>query len=124
MSDVRIILGGKIYRDPWNSIENGALVVQGERISWVGPLSELPERWKSGGERKELTGKVLLPGFNDNHLHTAVFGDNETYPSLTGLNEGQILRRLEERFSDWPKGELIMAFGWDYPECPAPHRSL
>ncbi|MFP4426327.1 MAG: amidohydrolase [Spirochaetaceae bacterium] len=124
MSDVRIILGGKIYRDPWNSIENGALVVQGERISWVGPLSELPERWKSGGERKELTGKVLLPGFNDNHLHTAVFGDNETYPSLTGLNEGQILRRLEERFSDWPKGELIMAFGWDYPECPEPHRSL
>lgn len=124
MSDVTLFVGGKIYRDPWSPIEDGVLVVNGGRIAWVGPEEELPERWRKKGRRRDLGGKVVLPGFNDNHLHTAVFGDNETYPSLTGLNEEQILARLEEHFADWSQGELIMAFGWDYPDCPEPHRSL
>ena len=124
MSDYTILLGGRIYRDPWNRIDEGALVVQRDRIAWVGPVAELPETWKGRGVRKEFRGKVILPGFNDNHLHTAVFGDNETYPSLTGLNEEEILGRLAESFAHWPKNELIMAFGWDYPDCPEPHRSL
>jgi hypothetical protein len=124
MTGSTVFVGGRIYQDPWNPIENGALVVEDGRIAWVGSAVELPPRWKENGERRDLSGLVMLPGFNDNHLHTAVYGDNVTYPNLTGLNEEEILARLEEHFSDWPEGKLIMAFGWDYPHCPEPHRSI
>lgn len=124
MKRTALLAGGRIYKDPWTPIEKGALAIEDGRIAWVGAVEDLPLEWKKADLRRDFSGRVMLPGFNDNHLHTAVFGDNVTYPNLTGLSEEEILVRLEEHFSDWPEEKLIMAFGWDYPSCPDPHRSL
>ena len=124
MSGPTLFVGERIYKDPWRPIESGAMVVENERIVWIGLESELPGQWRQASDRIDLGSRVVLPGFNDNHLHTAVYGDNETYPSLTGLGENEILQRLKERFAGFPKGELIMAFGWDYPDCPDPRKEI
>ncbi|MFW6214638.1 MAG: amidohydrolase [Alkalispirochaetaceae bacterium] len=118
-----ILTGERIYVNPRKVIESGALVLGGERILWAGRSSELPGTYENL-PRQEVSRGVVFPGFNDNHLHSAVYGDNETYPSLEGLGAQQIVAKLKEEFDGWPKGKPIMAFSWDYTDCPNPHRSI
>ena len=47
-------------------IENGTVILQGERIGWVGPSSEAPE---TDAEPVDCTGKTILPGLCDAHAH-------------------------------------------------------
>lgn len=123
MNQPWVLSGPRLYVNPGEPIDEGALVISGERILWVGKLRELPEAYSKAPVETVAEG-VIFPGFNDNHLHSAVYGDNETYPSLEGQNAEQIVATLKREFEDWPKGKLIMAFSWDYPDCPNPHRSI
>ncbi|MCS6850177.1 MAG: imidazolonepropionase [Gemmataceae bacterium] len=54
-------------------IENGALVIEGERITWVGRTSELPGLPRDA-QVLDATGKVVLPGFIDSHTHLIFAG--------------------------------------------------
>src|SRR5579885_2942329 len=51
-------------------ITDGALVVQGDRITAVGKAAELRERYPAE-ERVDLGGKLLIPGLVDTHVHLA-----------------------------------------------------
>jgi predicted amidohydrolase YtcJ len=72
----------------------------------------------------DLEGKTLIPGFNDNHLHAVSMGDYFSRPHLHGLTADQIIEKLLETARDLKPHESIRSFGWDYPYCPNPHRSL
>ncbi len=50
-------------------LRDAAVLIDGERIAWVGPRSEAPA---SSGQVVEISG-VMFPGFIDCHTH-AVFG--------------------------------------------------
>ncbi len=59
-------------------VENGAILIRGERIVWVGPTKDLPVR--APGEQYEyLDGVgmdlVALPGFVDGHTHPIFAGN-------------------------------------------------
>ncbi|MFN7576312.1 MAG: amidohydrolase family protein, partial [Planctomycetota bacterium] len=58
--------------DSLGLIPAGAVVVQGNRIEWVGALSDLPLDYRTA-ERLEGRGRVLTPGLIDCHTHL-VFG--------------------------------------------------
>lgn len=60
--------------DPLGLIPAGAIVVQGNRIEWVGALSDLPLDYRTA-QRFEGRGRVLTPGLIDCHTHL-VFGGN------------------------------------------------
>lgn len=64
---------GAALRDP-GLIADGAVVVEGETIRWVGPTAELPPV-ADNAEIIDLQGKVLLPGFIDGHTHLVFAGD-------------------------------------------------
>jgi imidazolonepropionase len=57
-------------------IENGAILIRGERIVWVGPTKDIPVR-EPGIRYQTLDGGgldlVALPGFIDSHTHP-IFG--------------------------------------------------
>jgi predicted amidohydrolase YtcJ len=72
----------------------------------------------------DLQGRTLIPGFNDNHIHTAIGGDHAESISLRGLSTEEILEVIRQQAGSTPKGRLITAFGWDYPDCPEPSRAL
>src|SRR5689334_4610898 len=44
-----------------------ALIIEDDRIGWVGPLSQL--RTPAGGSTVDLSGKYVLPGLIDSHVH-------------------------------------------------------
>lgn len=65
---------------PYGLVEDGALLTDGERIAWVGPVSELAEQAElleeaEAAERIELGGRLLTPGLIDCHTHLVHGGD-------------------------------------------------
>lgn len=48
--------------------ERGAIVIEGEKIAWVGDAAELPQAYATG-ETEDHGDKLILPGFVDAHLH-------------------------------------------------------
>ena len=59
---------------PWGWVDEGALVTEGERIAWVGPLAELPRAAAFDAEH-DLHGALLTPGLIDAHTHLVYGGD-------------------------------------------------
>ncbi|MDS9466464.1 imidazolonepropionase [Paracoccus sp. MBLB3053] len=55
-------------------IEQGALVVEGDRIVWVGEEEQLPERY-ADLPRHDLGGRLVTPGLIDCHTHVVFGGD-------------------------------------------------
>jgi imidazolonepropionase len=57
-------------------IQNGALILNGDRIAWIGNTSDLPQL-DAETEFIDATGKVVLPGFVDSHTHLIFAGSRE-----------------------------------------------
>ena len=57
-------------------IENAALVIEGERIAWVGPAGELTSDYiESAAEQIDCQGRLVTPGLIDCHTHIVYGGD-------------------------------------------------
>jgi imidazolonepropionase len=57
-------------------VDDAALVVEGERLVWVGSLAELPTEWKERcDERHDCGGALVTPGLIDCHTHLVYGGD-------------------------------------------------
>ncbi len=87
------------FRDPTGLgiIQDGALVVQEGKISWIGKTEALPGEWISGQPQNIInaTGKVVMPGFIDAHTHL-VFGgsrENEFEQRIEGFTYLEIAER-------------------------------
>jgi imidazolonepropionase len=75
-------------------VERGALVVQGQRIIYAGPESELPARWRAAGEQIDGEGRWITPGLIDCHTHLVHAGDraHEFELRLRGATYEEIAR--------------------------------
>ncbi|MFH8473791.1 amidohydrolase [Streptomyces sp. NPDC018000] len=89
-----------------------SLAVTGERISAVGH-DEVRELIGPKTEVVDLSGKLLLPGFQDSHIH-AVYGGLELAEcDLTGtVGVDEYLRRLREFADAHPDSTWITGGGW------------
>ena len=58
-------------RSALGEISAAALVVEGERVAWVGPAAEAP----TADTRVDVGGRAVLPGFVDSHSHLVFTGD-------------------------------------------------
>ncbi|OIJ99643.1 amidohydrolase [Streptomyces colonosanans] len=89
-----------------------SLAVTGPRISAVGH-DEVRELIGPKTEVVDLSGKLLLPGFQDSHIH-AVYGGMELAEcDLTGAVEvDEYLRRLREFADAHPENTWITGGGW------------
>jgi imidazolonepropionase len=56
--------------DRWLT-EDAALVIEGDRIAWVGPAKDAP----AADERYDAGGRAVLPGFVDSHAHLVFAGE-------------------------------------------------
>lgn len=97
-----------------------ALLVRGDRIEAVGPLSGLRKLAGRGVEPYDLRGGALVPGFVDAHVHLISwlrvtrdpsFGDSQTPEALAGL--------VRERAKALRPGEWITVRGWIARDWPA-----
>jgi predicted amidohydrolase YtcJ len=107
-----------------------AMIVRDGLVDFVGEEGEAFARAVAlegggrGAEARDLGGRTVAPGFNDNHVHAVHMGDHALSPDLGGLDEAGIVALLRERFPDPAPGEVLRAFNWDYPACPDPRKEL
>ncbi|PJM91823.1 amidohydrolase [Streptomyces sp. CB01373] len=89
-----------------------SLAVTGERITAVGH-DEVRELIGPRTEVVDLSGKLLLPGFQDAHIH-AVYGGMELGEcDLSGtVGVDEYLRRIREFADDHPESTWITGGGW------------
>lgn len=106
--------------DNRNSIAE-AVALEGNRIIAVGSNQEiiaLAESWKSF-EQTDLENKTMMPGFIDSHSHfpgsglSAVLIDLNSPPIGQVESISQALELLRAKAALIPKGEWIIAFGYD-----------
>jgi imidazolonepropionase len=57
--------------EPLGIVRDAAVVVDGDRIGWVGPRAQAP----AADERLDAGGAAALPGFVDSHAHLVFAGD-------------------------------------------------
>ena len=65
-----ILTNARIATMDGSMIEGGAVVVEGDRIAWVGPMADAPS-----GAATDLCGRLVTPALIDCHSHV-VFGGN------------------------------------------------
>ncbi len=80
---------------PYGLVEDGALLVDGESIAWVGPRSQFPASMDDGIEaRHDVGGALITPGLIDCHTHLVYGGDraHEFELRLNGASYEDIAR--------------------------------
>lgn len=91
-----------------------ALAVLNDRIVAVGTDQDV-ETWR--GPRTTMVdadGRLLLPGFNDAHVHFVSGGSQLDSVNLNdATSSAEFVRRIAERAKITPKGEWILGGDWD-----------
>ncbi len=98
-----------------------AVAVIGDRIVAVGSSAEI-DLWR-GPETKviDARGKLLLPGFNDAHLHFISGGAQLDQVNLTDATSPQeFAGRIAAQVKKTLKGEWILGGRWDETKWPNP----
>ncbi|MFD3534972.1 amidohydrolase [Streptomyces sp. NPDC058664] len=89
-----------------------SLAVTGERITAVGH-DEVRDLVGPGTEVVDLTGKLLLPGFQDAHIHAVGGGVELAECDLTGsVDAAEYLARVRAYAEAHPDREWITGGGW------------
>lgn len=81
--------------DPEYVIEDACLVVQADRIAWMGPRHDLPAQWQDATQEHKMGNRWVTPGLIDCHTHL-VYGDNRAQEfalRLAGASYEEIARQ-------------------------------
>jgi predicted amidohydrolase YtcJ len=119
MADL-VLFNGKVFTVekamPWAE----AVAVRDGKIIAVGVDSEIKKLINSDTQVIDLQGKLVLPGFNDAHLH---FANGGLY--LLGIDlhparaEKEFVSILKEYIKKLPKGEWVTGGNWDHENWPS-----
>ena len=99
-------------KQPWAE----GMAVRDGKILCVGTLSQvlLDCGGAEGSEVVQLHGRLVLPGFNDAHVHLGAAGRDKTAVDLTGVKSvDEMLQRLDKARGKYRLGEWIIGRGWD-----------
>ncbi len=102
----------------------GAVAILGNRIAAVGSTAEIRPMAGGGTRVIDAGNKLVLPGFNDAHVHFLMGGFSLTNVDLRDASAPQeMARRLGEYGRKLPKGRWILGGDWDHerwPDAPLP----
>jgi len=120
-----IITNANVWTVDRNHPTAQAVAILGDRIAAVGSSEEM-DAWRGPQTRMiDAAGKLLLPGFNDAHVHFVPGGFQLDQVQLTDArSREEFVRRIAAQARKLRKGEWILGGDWDEqnwspPELPA-----
>ena len=104
---------GKIFTSDDANLYADAMLVEGERIKWVGKEAEMPA---GDYETVDLNGKRVIPGFVDAHMHPIMLADfskkiSALPPVVNSLTD--LEQKIAEVRDKQEAGEWIQGWGYD-----------
>ncbi len=110
-----VLLNGKIWTVNDRQPRAEAVACLGSRIVAVGSNGEIRKWIGAGTEAIDLGGKLVLPGFNDEHVHFFSGGENLASVQLRDAkSEEELRRRIAEFAAKQPAGRWITGGDWDH----------
>lgn len=114
MSGADLVLVGDVYTVDAARSWAGAVAVKGGRIVAVGSEGEVRER--VGSATDVVTGAMIVPGFQDAHVHAAFAGRILRNVNLDDLHTKQeYLERIRSFAESHPDLDWIVGGGWYNP---------
>ncbi len=122
-----VITGAKIYTvnpaQPWAQ----AVAVRGERIVFVGTSRQVKKFVGPSTRVIRAGGRLLLPGFQDSHVHFVSGSLNLNRVDLAGTrNVEEIQARIRQFVAEHPDLPWVQGRGWMYSAFPGdmPHKKF
>ena len=109
-----VFLNGKmITMDKGFSIAQAVAIKDGKFLA-VGTDTEVKPLIGKHTIVLDLSGKTVVPGFIDSHIHVKWTGLNLDKINLRGVKSiEEMLKAIEKKVRETPEGEWIQGFGWD-----------
>ncbi|MDW7668148.1 MAG: amidohydrolase [Bacillota bacterium] len=112
-----LFVNGKIYSLDDKNTEYEALAIEKNKIVDLGITEELVDKYSTENNIIDLQGKMLIPGFNDSHMHLLSYGfANLIKANLNNAKSIDEVIRIVKDFSKDKKkrlGNWIMGRGWN-----------
>jgi hypothetical protein len=117
-----IITNAKIWTGDKAHPTAQSVAVIGDRIVAVGSKSDVEILRGTGTKTIDAAGKLLVPGFNDAHVHFVDGGAQLDSVQLNDVtNTDEFVRRIAEQAKKTPKGEWIKGGDWDETKWNPPN---
>src|SRR5215469_8733862 len=116
-----IVTNAAVYTVDKQRPKAEAVAVIGDRIAAVGSRADI-DLWR-GAQTKVIDagGKLLLPGFNDAHVHFIQGGAQLAQVNLVdAATQEEFAKRIAAQVAKAPKGEWILGGRWDETKWPNP----
>ncbi|MGH2775625.1 MAG: amidohydrolase [Actinomycetota bacterium] len=111
MTDL-LLTGGPVYLGEGRTTE--AVLVQSDRIAAVGALDDVAERAPSSARRVDVHGGMILPAFQDAHVHPVFGGLYQLQCDLHGLASAEAVIQTVRRYvAENPNEDWIIGGGWE-----------
>ena len=120
-----VLTGGPVYTVDAARRWAEAVAVRGGRILAVGTARDVAEHAGPRTRVLELDGRLVLPGFQDAHLHPPSGGLYQLRCELHGtINRREYLELVRRYAAEHPGAEWILGGGWSMDSFPGgvPHR--
>lgn len=109
------LLNGNIWTGKESQPRPGAVACVGSRIVAVGPDAEIRQWITPRTKVIDLGGKLVVPGFNDAHVHFYTGGAHLAGVQLRDArSEAQFHDRIRDFAARLPKGRWITGGDWDH----------
>lgn len=112
-----LLRGGEVHSpaDPFAT----AMVVDGDRIAWVGSEGAADSFADGVDDTVRLDGALVAPAFTDAHVHTTATGLALTGLDLTGCDGlAGALDRVRAHAEANPADRVLLGTGWDTTDWP------
>ncbi len=114
-----ILKNGAVYTldgsQPWAE----AVAISGGKIVFVGPNSKVDKYRAEETKVLDLAGKMVLPGFQDSHVHLVSGGVELGQCNLNDLQtKEEIIARVRSYAESNPQKDWIVGGGWALPVFP------
>ena len=116
--DLTLLVGGVIYTGRQADPACTAMLVDADRIAWLGDDAGAVAHRDTATTVVDLQGALVTPGFVDAHIHATDTGLSLSGLDLSGCRSlAEALTALERRCRQ-VRGHVILGHGWDETQWP------
>ena len=109
-------INGKIYTVNEKLPFAEAVITQGEKILFVGSQRDAEELIEKNTKKIDLKGRLMLPGFIDNHTHFAHGGFYLLGIDLRPARSTQEFKQLIKEYVNQHEGKWVTGGYWDHEQ--------
>lgn len=92
-----LLTAGQILTRPSTPVDDGAVLVDGDRIIAAGPRAEVAAQASPDAEKLDFPGATLMPGLFNAHVHLAFDASREMLPNFLASDDAALRVGARER---------------------------